>query len=177
MTVTVWDPIVRVGHWGLVASVTLAWLSRTGWGAWHERVGYAALAIVAVRTVWGWIGSEHARFADFVRGPSVALAYARQMTRRGEPRYLGHNPLGGWMIVALLVMVALVGFTGWLYTTDRYWGVEWVENLHRVLANVLLALIALHVAGALYASHRHGENLIAAMVHGSKRSPSGPEVR
>lgn len=168
--VKVWDPMVRIGHWGLVISVTLAWLSRTGWGAWHERVGYATLAIVALRTVWGWIGPEHARFAEFVRGPSRTLAYAGQMTRRREPRYLGHNPLGGWMILVLLGTTALVGFTGWLYTTDRYWGIEWVEKLHRMLANGLLVLIALHVAGALYASHRHGENLIAAMIHGCKRS-------
>lgn len=168
--VKVWDPVVRIGHWVLVVSITLAWMSRSGWGAWHERVGYVALAVGAFRVLWGWIGPEHARFVDFVHGPLPILTYALQMARRREPRYLGHNPLGGWMIVALLGMVVLVGLTGWLYTTDRYWGVEWVENLHHTLANGLLALIAMHVVGALYASHRHHENLIAAMVHGRKRS-------
>jgi cytochrome b len=168
-TVKVWDPVVRIGHWLLVVSVTIAWLSRSGWGEWHERIGYAALAIGAFRVLWGSIGPEHARFADFVRGPRLTLTYAVQVAHGNEPRYVGHNPLGGWMIVGLLGMVILVGLTGWLYTTDRYWGVEWVENLHHALAKVLLALIPMHVVGALYASHRHRENLIAAMVHGRKR--------
>ena len=91
------------------------------------------------------------------------------MLARREPRYLGHNPLGGWMIVALLLMVGLVGASGWLYTTDRFWGVAWVEELHEQLSNLLLILVALHVAGVLYASYRHRENLIAAMIHGRKR--------
>jgi cytochrome b len=92
------------------------------------------------------------------------------MLRRREPRHLGHNPLGGWMTVILLLTVALVGLSGWLYTTDRFWGVEWVERLHSTLADALLALAAVHVAGAIYASFRHRENLVAAMVHGRKRA-------
>lgn len=165
----VWDPVVRVGHWLLVASVALAWLTRTGWDGWHERIGYVSLAVVAMRVVWGWLGPAHARFHTFVVSPSVALKFARQMVSRQEPRHLGHNPLGGWMIVVLLLIVALVGVTGWLYTTDRFWGVEWVEDLHSLLANVLLVLTGVHLAGVLYASYRHRENLVAAMVHGRKR--------
>jgi cytochrome b len=165
----VWDPLVRAGHWLLVVSVALAWLTRTGWGVWHERIGYVPLVLVAIRVAWGWYGPAHARFMDFVRGPTATFNYTLQMIRGRESRYLGHNPLGGWMIVVLLVMVALVAFTGWLYTTDRFWGIEWVENLHRVLANLLLVLIAIHIGGAIYASIRHRENLIAAMIHGRKR--------
>lgn len=168
-TVKVWDVLMRVGHWSLVLSVILAWLTRHGGGKWHEWIGYASLAIVAVRVVWGRIGSRHARFHDFVRSPTVTWQYARQMLSSREPRYLGHNPLGGWMIVALLLNVTLVGVSGWLYTTDRFWGVEWVEELHSTLADLLLVLAAVHVAGALYASFRHRENLVAAMLHGRKR--------
>jgi len=168
-TVKVWDALVRVGHWSLVLSVIFAWLTRHGWGRWHEWIGYVSLAIVAVRIVWGWTGSQHARFDDFVRSLAVIWRYARQMLQGREPRYLGHNPLGGWMILALLFNVTLVGVSGWLYTTDRFWGVEWVETLHSMLTDLLLILAAVHVLGALYASFRHRENLVAAMVHGRKR--------
>jgi len=165
----VWDPAVRIGHWMLVASVAAAWLTKTGWEAWHERTGYVALAIVALRAVWGFVGPVRARFSDFAVAPSTGFAYAWAMLARREPRHLGHNPLGGWMVIALLGVVMLVGVTGWLYTTDRFWGVEWVAELHEVLTDLLLILVALHVAGVLYASYRHRENLIAAMMHGRKR--------
>jgi cytochrome b len=171
-TIQVWDPLVRVGHWLLAASVLSAWLTRHGPGPWHEWIGYAALTIVAIRSVWGWRGTQHARFASFVRGPRATFSYARTLLIGREPRTLGHNPLGGWMVVALLTMVALAGASGWLYTTDRFWGVEWVERLHSWLADALLALVVLHIAGVLYTSFRHRENLIAAMLHG--RKPAAP---
>lgn len=173
-TVRVWDPLVRIGHWMLAPGIALAWLTRAGGGAWHERIGYVALAVVAVRVAWGWLGSAHARFADFVRSPAATLHYGRRMLAGREPRHIGHNPLGGWMIVALLCVTALASLSGWLYTTDRFWGVEWVETLHATLADALLALAAAHVAGVAFSSWRHGENLVAAMVHGRKRA-RGPE--
>jgi cytochrome b len=173
-TIRVWDPLVRGGHWLLALSVLFAWLTRHSPGHWHEWIGYASLAIIAVRLVWGWRGAQHARFADFVRGPRATLAYTRALLRGREPRMLGHNPLGGWMVVALLATVTLVGASGWLYTTDRFWGVEWVENLHSWLANALWALVGLHVAGVLYTSFRHRENLVAAMLHGRKPAADCP---
>lgn len=169
----VWDPLVRIGHWTLVASVAVAWFTRVGGDEWHQIAGYVALAVVAIRVIWGCFGSRYARFADFVRGPRDTLAYAKQTLSGREPRYLGHNPLGGWMILALLVTVTVTAGSGWLFTTDRFWGVPWVDALHRTSTNVLLALIAAHVAGVLYASFRHRENLIGAMFHGRKRSGSG----
>ena len=169
-TIKVWDALVRVGHWLLALSVILAWLTRHGWGRWHEWIGYVSLAVVAVRIAWGWSGPQHARFADFVRSPAETWQYAQQAFTGREPRYLGHNPLGGWMIVVLLLNVALVSLSGWLYTTDRFWGVEWVETVHSTLADLLLILAAVHVAGAFYASYRHRENLVAAMLHGKKRT-------
>lgn len=168
-TVRVWDPVVRLGHWLLVAAVAAAWFTRHSAGSWHEIVGYASLAIVGLRLVWGAIGSRYARFSGFVVAPRATLAYARQVWRRREPRHLGHNPLGGWMVVALAVLVILVGASGWLYTTDRFWGIAWVEAVHLWLTYLLFALVALHVAGVLYASLRHRENLVAAMIHGRKR--------
>jgi cytochrome b len=171
-TIRVWDPIVRVGHWLLALTVLFAWLTRHRPGPWHEWIGYASLAIIAARLVWGWRASGHARFADFVRGPRETLAYTRALLGGREPRTLGHNPLGGWMIIALLVTATIVGASGWLYTTDRFWGVEWVETLHRRSTNVLWTLVGLHVAGVLYTSLRHRENLAGSMLHGRKRADS-----
>ena len=168
--IPVWDAAVRVLHWSLVLTVAAAWVTRHSPGRWHEWLGYATLAIVAARTAWGFLGAGHARFNDFIRPAQTTAAYARDVLARREARYLGHNPLGGWMVVALLAMVISVGLTGWLYTTDRFWGVPWVEELHETLSDVLLALVALHIAGVIFTSARHRENLVAAMLHGRKRA-------
>ena len=167
--VPVWDFAVRVLHWSLVLSVAAAWLTRHSPGRWHEWLGYATLAIVAARTAWGFIGAGHARFGEFMRSPAATAAYARSVVGGREARYLGHNPLGGWMVAALLAMVALVGFTGWLYTTDRFWGIAWVERLHSTLSDVLFVFVALHIVGVVFTSARHRENLLASMLHGRKR--------
>lgn len=173
--VAVWDPLIRLGHWCLVASVVVAWLTRHGGAAVHEIAGYCALAIVAVRIVWGFVGPRYARFTQFMHNPVHTLQYARLVVATREPRHIGHNPLGAWMIVALLVMVFLVGTSGWLYTTDAFWGVEWVEIVHATLSDAMLALITLHVLGVILASRRHHENLAAAMIHGRKRAPQGDD--
>jgi cytochrome b len=168
----VWDRAVRVLHWSLVLTVAAAWITRHSPGRWHEWLGYATLAIVAARVAWGLLGRGHARFSDFVRGPGHTLAYARELLAGREQRYLGHNPLGGWMAIALLTMIVLVGLTGWLYTTDRFWGVPWMEELHQTLSDVLFSFVGLHIIGVLFTSRRHRENLVASMLHGRKREGS-----
>lgn len=173
--VKVWDPLVRIGHWTLVIGVAAAWFTHTA-GVWHEWVGYWVLAVVMLRVVWGVIGSRYARFGQFVRSPTHTLAYGKQVLTHSEPRYLGHNPLGGWMIVALIVSILVVCVSGWLYTTDQYWGVKWVEDLHEVSTNVMLTLVALHIAGVIFSSLRHGENLVLAMFGGEKRAPEPGDV-
>ncbi|MFN0162384.1 MAG: cytochrome b/b6 domain-containing protein [Burkholderiales bacterium] len=167
--VRVWDLVVRLAHWPLVVAVVATWFTRHA-GAWHEWIGYFALAVVAMRVIWGFVATGHARFADFVYSPSATSRYAGQLIRRSEPRYLGHNPLGGWMVVFLLGGVLLSGLTGWLYTTDRFWGIEWVETLHRWSAYALYGLAGLHLAGVVFTSLRHGENLVLAMITGRKRA-------
>lgn len=169
--IKVWDRWVRLLHWALVISIVVAWTSTLGWGfsKAHEPAGYVALGLVALRTLWGFVGTRYARFSEFVRRRRDVLGYARQLGAGSEPRYLGHNPLGGWMVVMLLACVATLGLSGWLYTTDYFWGMAWLDILHQALAWSLLGLVVLHLAGVLFTGFRHKENLVAAMFTGRKQ--------
>jgi cytochrome b len=175
-TVAVWDPLVRVFHWALAASIAVAWLTSGHPKGLHQWAGYTAGALIAIRLVWGFIGPGHARFRDFVRSPGKILAYLRDIGRGRERRFLGHNPAGGAMVVMLMLTVATQVTIGWLQTTDAFWGVEWVEDLHGALAKFILLLVGLHLAGVAVASLRHRENLPLAMITGRKRSQTGEEV-
>ncbi len=171
-TVRVWDPLVRLFHWSLVISFTVAWLDTEG-KALHEAAGYLVLALVAVRLIWGFVGSRHARFRDFVPRPKALLAYLKSLPSGHSRRYLGHNPAGGAMIVLLLAMLVLTGGSGWLSTTDAFWGLDWVENLHKVAANLTVVLVFAHLAGVVFSSLAHRENLVLAMINGRKRAEAG----
>jgi cytochrome b len=172
----IWDVPVRIFHWSLVASFAIAWVTADEWNDLHEWAGYAAGALIAFRLAWGVVGSHYARFSQFVRTPRHIAAYLRDIVNGREARYLGHNPAGGLMILALVVAMAALCLTGWLYTTDAFWGEEWVEETHEALANILLALVGIHVLGVVVASYRHDENLARAMVTGSKRAPRGGDI-
>lgn len=199
--IRVWDPLVRVFHWSLVAVFALAWLTAEGDETWHEWAGYAAAGLIGIRLVWGLVGPRYARFAQFVRSPKATLCYLRAMIGGREPRYIGHNPAGAAMIVALLVTMSATAFTGWLMAepariamlpelpqivapafadSDDYGegrarreGGGAVKEAHEVLANLMLALVLVHVAGIGFASWRTRENLPRAMVTGQKRA-AGP---
>ncbi len=166
--VPVWDPLVRLFHWSLAVAFFTAWFSEDV--MWlHEAAGYVVLGLVAFRVIWGVVGPQHARFTDFVRGPRAALAYLRDLGSGRARRYLGHNPAGGLMVVALLVMLAVTGVTGWLALDARPGG-DWLEELHEAIANATLLLVGLHVLGVLLGSIAHGENLVRAMITGRKRA-------
>ena len=175
-TVRVWDRTVRVLHWSLVVAVALAAVGTVALFGAHQPAGYAALAIVVLRVLWGGLGNRYARFGQFVRAPRATLRYARAVLRRREPRCLGHNPLGGWMVVALMGCIAGLALTGWLYTTDAFFGDETVERAHRALAWALLGLVVAHLAGVAFTSLRQRENLVAAMFDGRKRAPAGDDI-
>jgi cytochrome b len=173
--VKVWDPLVRVLHWSLLAAFVAAWATADELDRIHIVAGYVVMGLVAVRIVWGFVGPRHARFADFVRGPSQVAAYLGDILRFRARRHLGHNPAGGAMIVALLVMLGIVSATGFMMTTDAFWGVAWVEEAHELAVNATLGLVALHVAGVALASFEHGENLVRAMFTGRKRRLAADE--
>lgn len=172
----VWDRAVRALHWTLVLTVAVAWLS-LWWGyGLHQPAGYMALAAVGLRLVWGWRGSRHARFSQFVRGPRATFDYAKTVLRHRDARHVGHNPLGAWMVVALLGGVGLTALTGVLMTTDWFWGDERMELLHRACAWTVTALVPAHVAGVLFTAWRHRENLVRAMFDGRKRAAREGDV-
>jgi cytochrome b len=161
---------VRVFHWSLVALFVIAYVTGDEIEKVHIAAAYATAGLLALRIVWGFIGSRHARFGDFVRSPRAALRYIRDTLLLRARRYVGHNPAGGLMVIALIVMLAVTCLTGYLMTTDAYWGSEAMEEVHGALANATVALIALHVLGVLAASFEHRENLVKAMVTGRKRA-------
>jgi cytochrome b len=175
-TVKVWDPFVRVFHWSLVASFAAAWVTAEEWDKPHEWAGYASAALIGFRVLWGLVGPKYARFSQFVRSPGTVADYLRSLINGRERRYLGHNPAGGVMIVALILATTATALTGWMTTLPAYHGAEWVEEGHEVMANLMLVMVLLHVAGVVLAGLRHRENLVRAMIVGRKRAPEAADV-
>jgi cytochrome b len=174
--IKVWDLLVRIFHWSLVASFAIAWVSAESLDALHEWAGYAAGALICMRLVWGVIGTRYARFTNFVKGPTAVMAYAKAMIVGAEPRFIGHNPAGGAMILALLFSVAITTWTGWLQTFPETVQQSWAEGAHEFAANLTLFLVVLHIAGVVVASWRHRENLARAMFTGKKRDAEAGDV-
>ncbi len=166
--VKVWDAPVRILHWALVCCVGAAWWTGSAIGPLHDYLGYGVAAIVLTRLAWGFAGSPYARFGQFVLPLAASWAYLRQAARGRAPRHLGHNPLGGWMVVALLSCLGLLVLSGWGLTTDLLWGYSWPVLVHLVLAWLLVALVVLHIAGVFFTSWQHRENLVGAMITGLK---------
>lgn len=164
----VWDPLVRVFHGSLVVCVLLNLFVVDDHAPLHRWLGYVAIAWVGLRVVWGFTGPRHARFSDFFPSPSRLAQHVRALMR-GEPnRHWGHNPLGGLMVLVLMTLVLALGLSGWLQTTDAFWGVEWVQELHEVLADALIPLVGLHVSAALVMGRIERTRLVKAMVTGTK---------
>lgn len=173
----VWDAPVRVFHWLLAASFGVAWLTSESerWQLVHVTAGYTMAGLVAFRVLWGLVGTRHARFAAFVRGPRAVLAYFRSLATGRPQHHTGHNPAGALAILALLALTLLTVAAGW--ATYNEVGGHGVEDLHEGLANAMLALVILHVAAVALSSVLHGENLLAAMIHGRKPVPRSEGIR
>lgn len=146
-TIKVWDIAVRVFHWSLVVTFFVAYFSGDDENVLHVYAGYGVLALVAFRIVWGFIGTRHARFADFIYGPATTWRYVKSMISSKPLHYLGHNPLGGWMVVALLL--SLIG-TCWT-------GLEtYGQEGHGPLAHADIRLISPAMADDDEEDHRSG---------------------
>ena len=180
--VKVWDPLVRIFHWSLVSAFFIAYFTEDDFLTLHVYAGYLIGGLLAFRLIWGFIGSRYARFSNFVKLPEEVWAYIKSILTTHPKRYLGHNPAGGAMVIALLfslVMVTVSGIVlygieesaGPLAASLSGAGEVWediAEGLHEFFANATLALVFFHVLGVLMASLQHKENLVKAMVDGSK---------
>jgi cytochrome b len=167
--VKIWDRFIRTFHWSLVVLFATAFYTRDKWEQIHIACGYAILALVLARVVWGFAGPAHARFRDFVYSPLTVLGFLVDTARFRAKRYLGHNPAGGAMVLTLIAMLLTICGSGIAMTLDRFWGVKWIETIHEAATYSTLALIALHLVGVILASIEHRENLIKSMVTGWKR--------
>jgi cytochrome b len=167
--VLIWDWPVRIGHWLLVGAFALAWITGDSeeWRLVHAFAGGTVVGVILFRLLWGLVGTRHARFASFVRGPRAALDYVLGLLRGDASQYAGHNAAGGWAIVALLTLGLLTGASGWLTYQDI--GGEWLEEVHEALATGMLAVAAVHVAGVVVSSLAHRENLPRSMLTGLKQ--------
>jgi cytochrome b len=174
--VLVWDAPTRVFHWLMVLSFAGAYLTaeEDGWRLVHVTFGYTMAGLVAFRVVWGFIGTRHARFTDFVRGPGAAMRYLRSVVRGQPEHHTGHNPAGALAVVALLVLTVVTVVTGW--ATYRELGGDALEELHEGIANVMLGLVLLHVAAVVVSSRLHRENLVGAMISGVKTGQAADAV-
>jgi len=179
--VRVWDLPVRLFHWSLAGSFVLAYLSgENDLDYLHSLIGYFIASLLLFRLLWGFVGSRHARFGDFVRPPSAVLGYLRQTLQGKGPRHLGHNPAGGAMVIALMLTLGLTALSGMaLYGSTDFAGpmagwfsgalaADLLEETHEFLAQLSLVLIGLHLTGVLFSSLAHRENLIKSMFTGLK---------
>lgn len=162
--VRVWDPFVRFFHWGLAIAVLIAFLTEDELQGLHNWAGYTVIGLIAARILWGVIGPRHARFSDFVRGPRATLAYLKDILRGHPARYLGHNPAGAAMAVALIGGLIATALTGVATLSN-----EGMEGIHEVIAYTTLCLVPLHLLGVVVASRQHDENLVRGMIDGYKR--------
>jgi len=180
--VKVWDPLVRAFHWLLVLGFFTAYFTEDDFLTVHAYAGYTVLALILVRLVWGFIGTRNARFSSFVTVPRVAWQYVKDTLRFRAKRYLGHNPAGGAMIVLLLISLLLTTLTGlaaygasetagplagWLGNIGET-GEDIIKEVHEFFANFTVFLVVVHVAGVIFESLAHRENLVRAMFNGYK---------
>lgn len=166
--VMVWDLPVRLGHWLLVACFVVAWLTGESeeWRLVHVVAGGAMAGIVLFRLLWGLVGSRYALFVDFVRGPKVVMAYLGSLFDEQPQHYVGHNPAGGWAILALLGLVLLGSASGWLNYQEI--GGDWLEEVHETAVHMLLVVVVVHLGGVVVGGLAHGENLVRPMFTGRK---------
>lgn len=167
--IRVWDLPTRLFHWLLAACFAGAWLTADSerWIDVHTTLGYAFAGLITFRLVWGLVGSRYARFSSFVRGPGAVLKYVASILQARPEHHVGHNPAGGWAVLALLGLGAVTALSGYLNFND--YGGHWLEELHEGAASAMLALVFVHIGAVIVSSLIHRENLVRAMLSGLKR--------
>jgi cytochrome b len=187
--VRVWDAPVRIVHWLIALSIpALWWTAEHDQLEWHRRIGYAVLGLIVFRLIWGFVGGSTARFSGFMRGPRAVLAHARTLFGPKAEPVVGHNPMGGWSVVALMTLVvAEVGLGLFSVDTD---GIESgplaglvsfdagrvAAHWHHLIFNGLLVLIGLHLAAISFYALVKRENLVGPMLTGRRRGLSADQA-
>jgi cytochrome b len=175
----IWDPLVRIFHWSLVFFFALAYITEDDFLSLHTWAGYAIIGLLVFRLLWGIIGTRYARFSQFVHTPTYTKTYMLSMLTGQSKRYLGHNPAGAWMIIALIFSLAATTSLGiatlatqgegpWAATFVANWPDDWLEELHEFFANFTLLLMFVHLLGVALSSVIHSENLMRSMITGRK---------
>ena len=172
-TVRLWDPVVRLFHWSLAGAFLANYFFTEEGEDWHRWLGYYAVACLAIRLVWGFVGTPAARWADFWPTPARLGAHLRALIG-GQPYHrLGHSPLGALVMILMMGLMLGLGVTGFLTEeVDYFWGADLPLQIHKFCANGLMAVVGLHIAAALFESYRLRENLPLSMVTGKRRKLS-----
>src|SRR5664279_1189674 len=170
-SVLVWDLPLRAWHSSLAGLILIAWVTPNLYDSLHQFAGYAVIALLAFRLVWGFFGTRHSHFDKIGLKLRAAPNYLRNLRRGDTGRYLGLNPAGAALLVAMLVLLAISTATGAMQVTVKFFGVWWVEDSHAYASHAIIVLAGLHVVGTLVMSVLQRENLVRAMVTGWKQVP------
>lgn len=170
--IKVWDPLVRLFHWSLVLAFAANALVIDDDSKLHQWVGYGIIGLVLLRILWGFAGSHYARFASFPPSLEGAREQLIDIATHRSRVHVGHTPLGAWMIYNLLLALLVLCLSGYLMTTDMFWGVEWPEEVHEVAVTWTEVSVVLHILAVIHESRRTGVNLPRAMIRGYKDIPS-----
>ncbi|WP_197712291.1 cytochrome b/b6 domain-containing protein [Polynucleobacter necessarius] len=167
-TILVWDVPIRVFHWLLVICFAGAWLTSESERLQmiHYAFGYSAVALVLFRLVWGFIGTKYARFHQFIKGPKEMIAHAKGLLGGHQHIMPGHNPVGGIVMLGLMLVILLIGLTGY-WTVKEFLG-DFMSGAHEAIASLALGLVIIHIAAAVIMSLLQKENLVLAMMNGKK---------
>lgn len=169
--IKVWDPAVRLFHWSLVIAFTANALILDDDSKLHQYVGYVVVGLITFRVLWGFVGTQYARFSSFPPSVAGSTEQLSDMATGRTKIHVGHTPLGALMIYNLLATLAIIGASGYLMTTDMFWGVEWPEEVHELSVAWAEFSVVLHIAAVLFESHRTKVNLPRAMMTGVKTVP------
>jgi len=182
--IKVWDPLIRLFHWSLVIAFAVAFVTEEDFLLPHVWAGYFVVLALLLRVIWGFIGTRHARFSDFVTSPMAAIRYGKDALMFRAKRYIGHNPAGGLMILIMLLSLLITTVSGVavygagesagpMAAVFSNSGETWedaLEAVHEFFANFTLFLVVIHLGGVLIESILHKENLVSAMFSGLKRA-------
>jgi len=176
-SILVWDMPVRVFHWLLVLCFVGSWLTAESERLQmiHYAFGYTACFLVIVRLFWGIVGTKYARFSQFLKGPKAIVEHFMAMLRGHTHEDLGHNPAGGLVMMALMLLMLLIGFTGYLTVKETFG--DLASNIHDAVASLALGLVVLHIAAALFMSLVQKQNLVRSMITGRKLGLSAQGIR